>query len=204
MIFKAIGSNDYKLLVGTEEFLHGAQFSSPNNATPASFNDDEMRVIQHEVSSYQWLDNQQCVSKYSDYFLTGRQDLVVVAAAPAAVAPELTSGRTNGSLLYATVIQLSTLSQNPIANPFSWVCSDVPGYDPSGLKPCNGAMVKAESWAVYGNVVKGCQSKVVEERCQLQFSKTIGIIIIICNVGKVAGMTAALLLLKRDTLCTLG
>lgn len=65
-------------------------------------------------------------------------------------------------------------------------------------------MVKAKSWAVYGNAVKGCRSKIVGQRCQLQFSKSIGIIIIICNVGKVAGMTAALLLLKEDTLCTLG
>ena len=204
VIFKAIGSNDYKIVIATEEFVHGAQFSNPNNATPAHFTDDEVRVIQHEVSSYQWLDNQQCVSKYSNYFLTGRQDLVLVAETPAPAAPTPTSGGTDDSLLYASVIQLSELSTNPTTNPFAWVCSDVPGYDPTGLKPCDGGMVKAESWAVYGNVVKGCRSKVVEERCQLQFSKTIGIIIIMCNVGKVAGMTAALLLLKRDTLCTLG
>ena len=161
-----------------------------------------MQVIQHEALSYQWLDNQQCISKYSDYFLTGRQDLVVVTAAPAPPAP--TSGGTNNSLLYANVVELSMLSTNPSTNPFAWVCSDVPGYDPDGLKPCNAGMVKAESWGVYGNVVKGCRSKVVVERCQLQFSRTIGIIIILCNVGKVAGTTAALLLLKRDTLCTLG
>ncbi|KAK4993546.1 hypothetical protein LTR66_005998 [Elasticomyces elasticus] len=59
-------------------------------------------------------------------------------------------------------------------------------------------------WAPYGSPVKYCLAEKVEEHCRLQFSFTIAIAVIICNLIKAVCMALTLRAQRKPALVTLG
>ena len=81
MVFKAIDANDYALLMVTDEFLIGVSFSFNSSIDGSQISPNDMALIEllhSSVASLKLLDSKECISKYSEQFLTGRRYLLLV------------------------------------------------------------------------------------------------------------------------------
>ena len=198
VIFKAIDSNDYYTLTVNEGFLSGVPFD-PNTWSRYA-NVTVARSLQQSVASLEHLDNQKCISEYSQPFLSGRQDLILVTT-------DTThdySTTSNGRLL--DFVQVNQNEDNKMlgSNTPEWICSSLPGFTGTVDKQCSASILDANAWRVNGYNIGYCRSELVPQRCQLQFSQPIAICVILCNVIKVSCMVIAAFKLEDETLCTLG
>ena len=62
----------------------------------------------------------------------------------------------------------------------------------------------ASFWQVYNEPVESCLSQRQEQKCMLQYSQTIMVVIILCNLLKLACLACTIVQCKDRSLCTLG
>ena len=88
-------------------------------------------------------------------------------------------------------------------NPLAWMCTP---YEAYSRNRCSADKVlrTANDWHVFGEPVLYCLSQLKEQECRLQFSQTIMVIVILCNVTKLACLACTIIRCKERALCTLG
>ena len=202
MVFKAIDANDYKVFIVLDEFLTGAPFNSSLYdgygylSELTSRDISHLKYLQKMSDSFKLLGNRECISSYSERFLSGKRDLLLFADG----VYDANLPAQNSSILEMLEISLAGgfLSDG---DPTAWLCStETDGFVPY----CDHRKLDARNWTVQGYNIKYCRSEIVKEQCQLQFSRTIGTTVIICNTVKFCCMIIAAFKLDRATLCTLG
>ena len=177
--FQVIGANEYNVLLVDENFLNGGRFDP--SIRPLS-------ELQRDRANLKRLSNRDCVQKYSGSLLTTRSNLLLVSA-------EI--NETN-SLHARQSIEFGVGPQ--------WMCA---GKDHNAWK--NGCteynapqMVDNEKWLAFGERIQYCMSQVNKQRCALQYSQTIMVVVILCNSIKLACLFCTLMRCKERALCTLG
>ena len=87
----------------------------------------------------------------------------------------------------------------------AWMCSSdsEPDFQQDDGSCVPGSLDPNE-WKVNAQPIEYCRSEIVEEKCRLEFSSTIGIVVIICNSVKLAVLIFTATSFDQRTLCTIG
>ena len=131
---------------------------------------DEM---QRNASSWDRLTPAECLEAYSNVFVTGRRNVVLV-----------TSNKNETDSLFTydqSMFGAADLSSN------WWICSKT--INDGGNMFCNPEKVDSDTWEVYENPIEYCLSEPVEAICEVKFSLAIMAVVIVFNVLKVLAMT---------------
>ncbi|KAI9801518.1 MAG: hypothetical protein M1833_002750 [Piccolia ochrophora] len=152
----------------------------------------EVLWIRDRMYRLQKLDNAACIAAYSNP-LQSRRGSVLLA------------GDYNGSepgVPFQTLHKFYPLRSNPLA----WLCGDSSPNTKPHPDVCNVTLVaeRPDEWVVDGERVHYCLSLPREERCRLRYSLSIMVVVLLCNMVKVAAMILTVSSLNAPSLVTLG
>lgn len=201
-VFSTIAANDYVIFEVPETFItskvanvsdsYHIKGSIHSNYDPRlSYNGpiDAVQTLQERLGSYERLSYRECINVYSQEYQTTRRDVVVVSEVDRVKGKEVIN-----------VLQEIVKGDN--GDPFRWICRQMRLRDNGPCKDALGAMPESvwESPMQY----KYCLSQRVEERCKVQFSFDIMVIVIICNLVKAVSMLLTVSTCKAPPLVTVG
>jgi hypothetical protein len=192
-VFETVTTNEYNVIVVTEGFLSGAPWSYHSDLlTNGEFSPNSnftVQRLQDNVTALERLSNAACMMAYQNSLLSDRSNLLAVTSAKAI----------NSSNL------LEFLPEAKIYDPYpnNWICSY--RYTSTNY-PCDvsSAVQHADLWKIADKPIEYCLSERVDERCKLQFSQTIMIVVIVCNGLKICCMLSAILRRSGEALVTTG
>ncbi|KIW00772.1 uncharacterized protein PV09_07752 [Verruconis gallopava] len=144
--------------------------------------------IQQNASKWETLSNYDCIKAYSNVFLAGRRNVILVSSQ---------RNDTNSILKYdSSVLVSGNLDNN------WWICSSN-GQDGGNLvcQP-DSYLPKADEWTVFGYPIDHCLSEQVEDVCEVEFSLLIMILVISFNLLKVLAMSFVLWRYKTEHILT--
>ena len=144
----------------------------------------------------------ECVKAYNTDFVSNHRNLFLITK----------NSSNDMQSMHNNTILYMTISASKVALPSSWMsannldASSVKWYDPSRL-PTN--LTRGLPWRVNlttAGVVEiaGCKSEVTDEKCKVQFSLDIMIVVICCNLVKACSMLVAVVRSREPTLVTMG
>ncbi|KAI9765213.1 MAG: hypothetical protein M1840_007705 [Geoglossum simile] len=177
-VLDTLSAYQHTLAVVTEPFLSNAPWSIGSaNATAA------LTRLHDLIPSLEKLDPHACISAYSDQFILNRRDVLVVVSGDDSESPN------NALLGYIDWDYRELLGNN------SWICGTnatanlelvtfpVEEFDcvPSDAL----ASADSQTWFMAGQAPLYCLSERAPEKCKLQFSLHIMIVVIFCNGVKV-------------------
>ena len=212
VVFSTISTHSYEVLVVTSDFLSGAPFGnrtqldidlSPNSNTTHfgyGWTPDvvEIENIRRDISDFrqgqgksEWqkLDSKKCREAYRPELLSDRSDFLAVSPVNSTVT----------SLLYYQS-RYYTHANN------SWTCPHVSDLT-CGNSNCLDSMCgnsTEDYFQLFSFPIDHCLSRRQTEKCQLQFSLPIMIIVIICNLTKAVCMLFTIRHRLATPLLTLG
>ena len=221
MAFKGVDSNDYSYFIVTEDFVKGGGYNQEAYKFDWSYLDPEeltwdfsMGVVPDAVyplqnkTKLESLSSRDCIQKYTSRILSGRRNLLLVTDNGTVFIDEVRDANVIG--FGHVTLSYYIEGQTDGLDALGFICSSVLGFNMSvddyDIKSphCYAGMVDASKWQVYGYDIKYCLSETLDERCTLQFSKILGIVIVICNATKVCCMLHAALTTEVTAICTLG
>ncbi|KAH0542508.1 hypothetical protein FGG08_003104 [Glutinoglossum americanum] len=169
-VFDMLAANEYNIAVVSEDFLTGAKWNTANsNASSA------IQRMWEQSSKFERLDRELCIKAYGSSFVSDRNDVIVV------------SEKTDpDNALLGYLDWAYPEYQN------SWICNTTTTKSlqletiPIEHFDCSPsvALEGIESWVMAGEPVSYCLSRPVDEKCRLQFSLHIMIVVIVCNAVK--------------------
>ena len=140
----------------------------------------------------------ECIKAYNTNFVSNYRNLFLIT--------KNSSSATNNN----TVLDMNRISSNGTA-PTNWICTE---YGPRKSDWCDtnrpvANLTSGLPWRVRlttGEVVDiaGCKSEVTDEKCKIQFSLGIMIVVICCNLVKACCMITVVVRSEEPTLVTLG
>ena len=162
-------------------------------------NDTNVDTLQKNVSSLERLEPAVCMRAYGQNLIFGRASVLAVSNSTKAASNSSVTGFT---YISPTGYDESTRQSDPL----SWICSWLPGFEQFPKSLCNvGEAVKdADSWVVLDQPVDYCLSQKVPETCELQWSQTTMVVVIVCNIIKLLCMALFLYYQPEDHLVTVG
>lgn len=217
LVFVSLSANNYYYTIATTDFLEGASYNLTGPLRNASgslywmlpelpgadyerstyvpYSDtatvDELysyyNQIQKNASSWEKLNNRDCIQAYSNVFMTGRRNVVLIS-----------SMKNNTDSILD--IGLSELDSGGMDNNW-WICSRVQDGGNIKCQP-DDFKAKADNWTVWGYPIDHCLSEQIEDVCQVEFSMDIMIVVIVFNVIKVIAMTWVLLRYNAEEILT--
>ena len=222
-IFKTIDSNAYTAVVANTGFFErgaNANYSLDMVAvpdTPHKFNASEdggnitiwwdaVQEVQNifaldsayrNTTIFQNLSNEDCISRYEDGFLSGRDHVIAVTSDQ--------GNSTNETLFWFYQSGMGSFQSGPYLPANGWICYDANSYNNLGWE-CDtaGAKKNATNWTIAGKKIDYCLSRKQETHCKLNFSVQVMTAVIVCNALKVGVMLFTLWTQKDDTLVTIG
>lgn len=189
LIFTDLAANKYFYIVTTENFLSGAPFTSPawGSACGDNCNFKALEKVQQSAAStYERLDKASCIKAYKQVYVSNRRNLVLVSS----------TQHSADSVLGGQVISGAINDRSAF-----WICSKTDDGPDASCDP-EAVLENAASWAVWGDPIEYCLSERTEEKCALQFSFDIMIVVIVCNLIKLALMLYVLFCLDAEQILT--
>lgn len=135
--------------------------------------DEYWKDIQHLVLSWERLENKECLQQYSNVFIFGRRNVLLVSS---------TKNSANSVLMYGDTDLTLGMDNN------WWLCSETGKYD--GSMTCNpeNYLSTANNWTVFDYPVEYCLSETTKDICSVNFSMTIMTVVLGFNALKVVLM----------------
>ena len=207
VFFSTIASNDYRIIFATDSFISGGSFNTTKYK--------ELKKIRDRVTTWERLENIDCLNQYATEFLSTRRTVIAVVDA--------NSGKENGTVkgLISYKYDLSLNSQTA-PEIYGWICNADDGVERYGFTDqeagktsinenevrCNAKVGKvkahADKWKTNGFLIKHCLSEVVQGRCSVNFNLPIIVVVIISNVSKAILMFIVAFRIKDKPLITIG
>ncbi|KAI9813664.1 MAG: hypothetical protein M1827_003735 [Pycnora praestabilis] len=190
-VFETIATNDYEVLVVSESFLSGApwEVDADQVDNAGDITNQQIQFYQDNAKQWQRLNNTDCINAYSNDITTSSGSVLAVTTYQ------------NRSTSLINILGQSLVPGVSTTN--EWICTEgADVYD--ALCDVNTVLPHAATWTVSGYPIEYCLSQVVPERCKLQFSITMMIVVIIFNALKVACMFYGFWGHKEKPLVTIG
>lgn len=149
--------------------------------------DQYWKDMQQNASSWERLENKDCIQQYSNIFISGRRNILLVSS---------TKNDTN------SVLQYSDADIKPDLDDNWWICSSY-GND-GGYQSCNPEKLlpTASNWTVFDYPIEYCLSQLTEDTCSINFSMTIMIVVLSFNALKVVLMVWILFRFDAEKILT--
>ncbi|KAK2767475.1 hypothetical protein FQN54_003632 [Arachnomyces sp. PD_36] len=190
VFFSAIATNSYEVFWVTEGFLEGAPFNKA-----IWDRNGEGTLMQERASTFDKLTNEECIRAYSQDFITTRKNVLLVVDTQG-----MPDAETEDSILNNEYYADGPLS--PFV--YEWICSNSSRCRPR-IPSLLADIANGHAWTTAEYSIKYCLSEPYEESCTLHFSLSLTIVVIVCNVGKLAAMIATILWLHPSRpLITIG
>lgn len=195
VIFLSLSTNEYFWAVTTEDFVSGAPFNLSNSnynapmlnpiensdvfvGTPGSFTSAvdwqyQYEQIQLNVSTYDRLSNEECISTYSQRLISDRRSVVAVSSA---------TNDTNSVFVF----DASEIDSGGDTDPSNWICSQSTELVGAEDLTCDATpyLEQPEDWKLFGYPIVYCLSERVPGSCAVKYSIELAIIVIVCNAVK--------------------
>ena len=194
---------------GAKKAFVGYRWTSRNATTGKEYGDIGYQTDSHDIQlfismlegnnastpGYETLSPSQCTKLYNTDFVSNHRNILLITNHP------------SNDIFDKTVLHIS-LVRGDDTSPTRWMC-------PNSMLALNGCageitsmVAKGLPWRVTLNEeeveVWGCKSEIVEERCKVQFSLGIMIVVICCNLVKACAMILTIIRSREPTLVTLG
>ena len=188
-IFDTLSAHYYNSYIVSKEFLSGAPYNLPlYSGNSIYYGLSDLRDL-NSNKSLERLENEDCILRYGDTFLSRNSNVLAISS---------TSNATD------SLLGIETGEGVPVSDN-SWLCLfERMAHTEDSTCNIDVASKSAQFWVVYGHQIEYCLSKSEQERCTLQFSLPIMIIVIICNLGKTICMVLILLREKSEPLIIVG
>lgn len=204
VFFSTIATNEYDVVFATEAFVQdGAQGAYDEVKFQG------LEAVRTQAKTWERLERIDCINAYATEFLSTRRGLVAVVIDDTMAA--------NESVKRVVPYHFDYNPNSPYSfNPYGWICdaSDAEeryGFDATETDPyyhCSLKLAKvkahADRWRSNGWDIDYCLSEVVEGKCSLNFSLSIIVVVMICNVGKVLMMFFIAFRVRDKPLITVG
>lgn len=186
-VFTTLAAQSYSIFIGPSDLMEGPlQRWNSNHPSPSEGFLD--------VSIFERLDNTECIKAYFNTYVADRNHVVIVSSAESV-------GKDIQSISYF-MTGWSNYGTCGSITPFCWMCSERNSCDTNTL--LSDTSQWTIDWTGIGFRVDYCLSSSVKERCKLQFSLTILIVVIVCNFIKTFCMLLMLGSQQSPPLVTLG
>jgi len=232
-VFSTLQANQYDILVVSNDFVNSDTFDCnlENLDRPGGTRTGDMDAVSFcnfagglynssKNGTLKYLDNVSCMKAYSEDFLSGKRNLLAVSN-DTGVSRAAGTDLRNGSIfdyMASTSWQDSVLTVGGSGwMPNSWICSaPESNYSHTFFSPeaqtdvtvCDSSLAIADSknWKLGPNSIPidYCLSEIVPEVCELQYIVQVMIIVIVCNVVKLACMVLTVLALTDRPLVVVG
>ena len=213
VFFSTIATNEYDFVFAYENFIEGGPQGLYHKAQFPDIED-----IQAQAKTWDRLEPIACINSYATEFLNTRRNLVAVISPKTSLdGTPLRSGSGNGSVEGVISNTFRFDNQKPNTSDFyNWICDTSDGNTRYGLDalemgpsyPCSLKVSKirahSDRWRSNGWDIKYCLSEPVKGKCSLNFTLSIVVIVIICNVGKSLLMFLVAFGIKDNPLITIG
>ncbi|KAJ5153644.1 uncharacterized protein N7500_009083 [Penicillium coprophilum] len=181
-IFQTLSVYNYRIFVGSKPF---SSFSLDNVTLPDQKTPDTTfsRLLEKDRNGkLERLNNSDCISQYARGFQTNYASLLVVTDDYNSTVQDFGS--------------IGQLSKDP-SDPYSWICSAI--YSPGQFctSMVSGLLADPDNWPVQGMIadevgyevyadfkVNYCLSESVPERCTVEYSLSLVIVVILSNIIK--------------------
>ena len=192
-VFSTIGANKYEVFIGSENLVTGAGLNSSLPLDDDSHPDRTLRYFQ-QAANWDNLTNEACIKIYMQDYLTANSNVLAVTSA---------LNEFSSLLNYTYPAYLYPQEDNNL-----WLCGDSVSIIFYGTCDTSAILAEAANWTIgiedNDFPIQYCLSQPVEGYCTLQFSLWIIVIVIICNITKLACMMMLLLRQQAKPLVTLG
>ena len=204
-VFSTTSANEFEVFIGSENLVTGVGLNWSLPFDDGYYN----RTLRYFQQAAKWdnLTNEACIKVYMQSYVTDNANVLAVTSALN------DSSLTLNSTYPAYVYSYDGYNSDGVA---PWICGD--SMYPFEGDTCDTSVIltKAVNWAINIEVYRAgdayyrtvpiqyCLSQPVEQRCTTQFSLLIIIIVIICNITKLACMIMLLLRQQAKPLVTLG
>ena len=208
--FETIGINEYDVILADKSFLTNEKLDIEsarvygNFSTVLAFMEDWQ-----EGKTWKKLNREECIDAYATEFLSERSNLVAII--------DNSSTPTNRSVQYVHEYNYESFTQKDF---YDWICHAPDGDSRYGWKldefeegygnrlPCTSLLpnirLSSDKWNVEGWDIDYCLSELQPGRCTWSFSRTLGIVVIFCNLGKCITMLAVVFYVRDTPLTTIG
>lgn len=170
-VFTTLSAQEYNVFSVTPNFLTGASFNISNIDLDSEMIRGSLGLLetiaqglQDKKSSLQNLESEDCIGTYGAKFVSSRANVLVVSPA---------TSDTSNSILWVWPSQINGASKSS-----PWFCL---------VEPCDTTASTANPMLKETDI-DFCLSETVEERCQVQFSGAVMMLVIICNLCKMLVM----------------
>lgn len=208
--FETIGINEYDVILADKSFVAGEALDTETVAEYGNFT--KIRASLEDWQSektWEKLNRDECIDNYATEFLSERRNIVAV------IDNSLTPA--NRSVQYVHEYNYAAFFQKDF---FDWICRAPDGDSRYDWKreeftegygtflPCNSLLSKIKlspnNWNIEGWDIDYCLSELGPGKCTLSFSRTLGIVVILCNLGKCITMLAIVFYIRDTPLTTTG
>ena len=205
-IFFSLGTRPYSALHMFEELPENFELNSTTNfngdLTAMSELWDTFENFKNNPQGWRRLNNSDCIETYTALTLSAYSDLILVAPGSNSTTPVIDWG------FFESEASCQLDSAAGLCDMNSWPCNrnacTMSSSDGShGLSYWNISQI-ASNWTLNHIPVEYCQAKVMPEKCTVQFSLTIMLVVIICNFVKVVSMSILIWRHSTQPLLTLG
>jgi len=154
------------------------------------------------------LENNDCINAYAIDFQTRQGDLILVTNDTSPPSPYYYDNLNprniviNGS---GTIVNDTDGNKESVLNPYGWVCGQSEFYN--NTEPLCSALlgrINRTNWAPFGKPVSYCLADTIEQRCELQLSLELIVVVIVFNLAKALILGSIFLFVKENPLMTIG
>lgn len=202
VFFSTIATNEYDVVFATEVFVQGGPEGAYDETEFPGLEDTQV-----QAKTWDRLERADCINAYATEFLNTRRSLVAVVVDDAVP-------RNNS--VKRVVPHYIRFGSAFTFNPYGWICDASDGVsrynfteeEKSSHYKCFAKVAKvkahADRWNSNGLDIDYCLSEPVEGRCSLNFSLSIIVVVMICNVGKALVMFFIAFRIRDKPLITIG
>lgn len=200
MVFSSVGAYEYTGVIVSPEFVGGPLYNGPlniwtdNEVIGNSPTLADVQRVQADASSFERLNNTACITKYYQALVTDRSDLILVSSSLNA---------SNGeSTVYLSFHDGDFyVDAGEVA---SWMCESYSNQ--TAFENCldRHEAPDPNTWEIKNHTIDYCLSRATPEICKVNSSLYLMIIVIVCNIAKLAAMLITLFKHKESSLVTIG
>ncbi|KAL5333717.1 hypothetical protein BJX70DRAFT_405924 [Aspergillus crustosus] len=218
-VYSTISVNSYNVFVGNSSIgslgssnvriVHDDRYSSSWEANSEEVSSQRMLASAH-ANNLTRLSPLDCITAYATSWQSKYAGVTLISSAFDGSDSDANSDSNSMSPLHIVVQQLAPRPADSQQDPYGWICQSAPNMPvtnrrcQSDLQTVKQKADSAEGWVVDGYKIDYCLVEETPEKCTLEYSLALSIVVIAMNVVKIGIVLLTIGILRANPLLTLG